>query len=196
MAKLNMASIKKKLNSAKKTELKIEKTVNKIFNESKIQFIEDFNEHPVTKEIEQGPKGSNISSTLGGVGNLFSFIGFDKTSNPTSEVRAFLLQNFKLSRPKKIQKADKASFEYTIRYPGLEDLKKISPMPWEGGRSWVSAIERGISGFSNYMYKKFVEGRSGEGLQTDNKVRGSNYKPTKYMSEIIADFVKNLRTIK
>ena len=193
MNKVNMRSIKKKLNSAKKTELKVEETANRVFNDSKNKFIEEFDSHPITKEIEQGPNSSNISNTLNGVGNLFSFIGFDKNSNPVNEVRNIISKKFKLERPKKKTKETKVIFEYTIRYPGLEDLKSVSPMPWESGRSWVSAIERGISGFSNYMYKKFVEGRSGEALQTENKIRGGNYKPKKYMSEIISNFIKNLR---
>ena len=34
----------------------------------------DFDRHPVTVEIEKGPDATNTSGTLGGVGNLFSFI--------------------------------------------------------------------------------------------------------------------------
>ena len=43
------------------------------------------------------------------------------------------------------------------------------------------------------MEQAFSEGRSGEGLQYQDKVRSANYKPTKYMSEIIMNFTKNLR---
>jgi hypothetical protein len=202
MATLNISSIRQKINSAKKIELKASEIADKTFNESKIKFINEFNLHPITKEIEQGPKASNSSNTLDGIGNLFSFIGFDKSSNPTADVRNFILNKFKLKQGKKVEKGNKAYFKYKIQYPGLEDIKSISPMPWEGGRSWVSAIERGISGFSYYMYKKFAgenmqqafnEGRSGEGLQYKDKVRSANYKPTKYMSEMIMNFTKNLR---
>ena len=65
-------------------------------------------------------------------------------------------------------------------------------MPWEGGRSWVLGIERGISGFGYYLYKKFNEGRSKEGIQTKNKVRSSSFKKVRYMSEIINNFVKSI----
>ena len=38
--------------------------------------MKEFEEHTVTKEIEEGAGASNISSTLGGYGNLFTYIGF------------------------------------------------------------------------------------------------------------------------
>ena len=37
-----------------------------------------FEEHPVTKEIDAGPGSNNSSGTLGGYGNLFTFIGFER----------------------------------------------------------------------------------------------------------------------
>jgi hypothetical protein len=67
-------------------------------------------------------------------------------------------------------------------------------MPWEGGRSWVAGIERGISGFSNYMYKKFVDGRSGQGLQSENRIRGNSYRPTRYMTDLINRFIKDMKS--
>ena len=50
----------------------------------------DFDRHPVTKELKQGADGANISGTLGGVGNLFSFIGFYSADRPTDQVREVL----------------------------------------------------------------------------------------------------------
>lgn len=65
-------------------------------------------------------------------------------------------------------------------------------MPWENGRSWVEAIEKGISGLSYYLYKKSTKSRSGNGIQASNKINPSNYKPKKYLTEIIEKFKKNL----
>jgi hypothetical protein len=67
-------------------------------------------------------------------------------------------------------------------------------MPWEGGRSWVTGIERGISGFSNYLYKKFGDGRSKEALQSDNKIRLAFYRKTTYLTSIINNFVNNMKS--
>jgi hypothetical protein len=49
------------------------------FEKIKKQALKEFNEHPVTQELEEGIGASNISKTLPGTkddANLFSFIGF------------------------------------------------------------------------------------------------------------------------
>jgi hypothetical protein len=48
----------------------------------------------------------------------------------------------------------------------------------------------------HYMYKKFVEGRSKEGLQSKNKIRSNTFRTTKYISGMINNFVKNIEKIK
>jgi len=62
-------------------------------------------------------------------------------------------------------------------------------MPFEGGRSWVRGVEKGISGFSNYVFKKyFKNSRSGTGLQSEHEVRTGSFKPTPYLSSILKKF--------
>ena len=51
----------------------------------KNDLIKELNNHPVTKEIEQGPNGS--SSLLGGNGNLFGFLGFTPSQKPVKIIR-------------------------------------------------------------------------------------------------------------
>ena len=64
--------------------------------------LKEFDRHPVSREIAQGPEGVNVSNTLSGEGNLFSFIGFSKTSDPLGPVREVLKSNLNLtSRQKK-----------------------------------------------------------------------------------------------
>ena len=43
------------------------------------------------------------------------------------------------------------------------------------------------------MFKTFSEGRSQEGLQSKNKIRGNAYKPTKYISDLINKFIKEVK---
>ena len=55
----------------------IEKYAKEKFNEAKQKALEQFDDHDVTKELEEPEKG-NISETLGGeYGDLFGFIGFE-----------------------------------------------------------------------------------------------------------------------
>jgi hypothetical protein len=156
---------------------------------SKNNFFKDFESHPVTKELEGGPRGSNISNTLGGIGNLFSFIGFYNTDNPIQNLRRILKDSFSVKEKRKGN-----LIRYIIDYPSLSEIKSETPMPWEGGRSWVTGIERGISGFSNYLYKKFGDGRSKEALQSDNKIRLAFYRKTTYLTSIINNFVNNMKS--
>lgn len=192
MAYVNYQSIRTKISKSKKLIDNTENIVKKRFEEQKDLYIQAFDSHKITKEIEDGPNTSNSSGTLGGVGNLFSFIGFDKSDNPIETVKNYINSNFKLSKPKIVSKGGRIRLDFKVQYPSIDDLKKSTPMPWEGGRSWISSIEKGISGFSNYVYKRFVEGRSGEALQAETKIRSGSYKPVSYMSEIISKFKKGM----
>lgn len=166
-------------------------TMKNSFDNAKQEFLSEFENHPVTQEIEGGPSATNISNTLNGIGNLFSFIGFNKNDNPVQNLRNIIKNSFSFSN-KKISNG----IRFSVKYPSIEVIKRNTPMPWEAGNSWVNGIERGISGFSNYMYKRFIEGRSGTALQNQNKVRSSSYKRTNYISGMINDFVKNIKDTK
>jgi len=167
---------------------KAEEVVKENYLESKEKFMDDFENHPVTQEIENGPNASNSSKTLNGVGNLFSYIGFYASQTPIQELHNLLQKSFSFKKGPQ----NKNGSKFIITYPDVEIIKKNTFMPWEGGRSWVFGIERGISGFGNYINKKFLNGRSGEGVQSSNKVRGSSFKKVKYMSEMIKNFVNSI----
>ena len=52
----------------------IRKELNPLIEKAHARLVDEFVNHPVTKEIEGGVTASNQSGTLGGYGNLFSFI--------------------------------------------------------------------------------------------------------------------------
>jgi hypothetical protein len=189
MSKINFNSIKQKASNSKKVESTGDKLVNKLFTKNKNNFLNEFDNHIITKELEAGPGGNNISNTLGGKGNLFSFIGFLKSQNPIEELRSILEQNFSFKKSKMGNK-----LKYIINFPDLEKVKKATPMPWENGNSWVVSIERGISGLSYYLSNKFSQkSRSGRGVQTKGRINSLNYKPTDYLSTIIKNFKRNFK---
>jgi hypothetical protein len=66
-------------------------------------------------------------------------------------------------------------------------------MPWEAGLSWLARIEKGISGFGYYMNTSWSPGRSGKGVQVDNKIRTGGYSPVSYYSGIINRFKKRMK---
>ena len=71
-------------------------------------------------------------------------------------------------------------------------------MPFEGGRSWARGIERGISGLSHYMAAKKASvqkaSKSGQGIQVRGAYHsGAVYRPTKYISHMINNFIQRLK---
>jgi len=187
-AKLDLGSIKKKTLSSSKVKNAILSKATKTVQKEKAKLIDSFNSHPVTQEIEAGVAAKNSSGTLGGYGNLFSFIGFQAGANPTEPIKDLLNQ----IDIKNIKQVDNG-YDVTVKYPSLAEVKSASPLPFENGRSWVEGIEKGISGFTQYIYKKFLSGRSKQGVQSDYDVRGGNFKKTNYLFSMLKTFSKNIR---
>lgn len=161
----------------------------------------EFDRHLVTKELKQGPTGTNVSQTLGGVGNLFSFIGFESTANPVALVREVLKSHFNIHGIQRKVRGHKGvtAFRYSLSFPTISSFDSVSRMPWEIGNSWIKGIENGISGFSNYMYFTYGEGgnirdrsRSGTAVQSKREMNVGYFKPTKYISEILDNYRRRL----
>jgi len=193
--------LEKTVRNSPKLAAVIDRTFRKRVIGLKGATLKDFDRHPVTRELKQGPDGINLSLTLGGVGNLFSFIGFYSTDDPIGPVRDVLKSYLNLSgRQRKIKgRMGVKAYRYSLTFPTLGAFDVAGKMPWEIGNSWVKGIEKGISGFSNYMYFRSGEGRflkeksrSGKALQSRREVNIGFFKPTKYISEILDKYRKRL----
>lgn len=174
----------------KSLEKKAKDIANKILEEEKAQYISQIMNHPISQELSAGPDSSNISNTLNGQGNLYSFIGFNAGDTPIENLVDIVKKNTFI----KMIKASNSGFDFEVNSPSLEELKTFTPMPFEGGNSWLKGIEKGISGFSNYLYGKlFPNSRSGKGIQSANKIRITTYKPTKYFSALYKNFIDSFK---
>lgn len=160
------------------------------FKKIKNELIDEFKTHPVTVEIEAGPQARNTSGTLGGNGNLFSFIGFNEGDKPTkviySKLESITLGSTIIMR--------NGSSRTTVIYPTADDIFNVTPMPWAEGRSWAKGIESGISGLGLYLNKKDT-GRSGAGIQRHSKSLGGKFRNTQYISKMIKDFERKILTL-
>jgi hypothetical protein len=194
MAKrINMSTFNKKLSTNRAFKSELRKKASEKIESSKALLLSDFNSHPVTKEIEGGASSANISGTLGGYGNLYTFIGFAFGNRPTSVVKS-LLATIKAGKVKKSRSTrNRASVEVEIQIPTKEAFYKATPLPFESGRSWLYGIESGISGFGSYFYKKWQGSRSGNAFQADKKVRGGGFRNTSYFSGMLLAFTKRIR---
>lgn len=160
------------------------------FNKIKREMVAEFRNHPVTAEIKAGPSAENTSGTLGGYGNLFTFIGFDEEDNPTDNIEGLLnLSRIEYSRE------TKDGFVMRIYIPSKQEIFNETPMPWAAGRSWAEGIERGISGFGQYLNKESAFSRSGEGIQTNGVIRKGKFKNTPYISALLNKYTKRFQEI-
>jgi hypothetical protein len=169
-----------------------EKEIKDKFKKIKNELIKEFLSDPVTIEILQGARGSNISGTLGGVSNLFAFIGFDSGEQPISPILQSL-ENIQITYNKEIRKRG-IGLEFDISLPTAQDIFSITPLPWASGRSWAEGIERGLSGLG-YLLRK-DGGRSGAAVQSRvNKVRSGRFQNRPYISALIKKYRKRFEDL-
>jgi hypothetical protein len=178
----------------RKLEKRLKKEVlvkaNKAVEKAKLLMLAEFDNHPITKEIKSGPRTNNSSGTLGGVGNLFSYIGFNQGQSPTREVRKILESSTRLVGLRKTEKGE-VGFQIMIDLPSKEEIAQASPVPWAAARSWVIGIEQGISGLGQYLVKS-GGGRSGNGIEVKGTIRQGKFKNTKYVSAILNNLQAHL----
>jgi hypothetical protein len=163
----------------------------KVINDVHQKLMTEFETHPVTQEIEAGPGSSNISGTLNGYGDLFSYIGFDSGDNPIMAVRVILEKSLYLRH---IPSGAKDAIQnFMISLPSMAQIEAETPMPWATGRSWVKGIEQGISGFGKYLTRQSPASRSGGAIQTEKSMRGGGFRNTQYLSAILNGLEGHIR---
>lgn len=221
MAQINYESIKLQIATQRGSRDAIgailDRKAEDIVIKNKQELIQKFIEHPVSQEIADGPEAQNSSGTLEGKGNLYSFIGFEYPQKPIEEVAEILDQGIQLDKDSKIQGrnlkgqfkfgGNNLLFDYKIKVPSKEFLEEKTPLKWEPTKSWLYSIERGISGFTSYIYWKKA-GRSTSGLQAQDgrgangkfngqgspiKLRNGTFHNVPYWSELYNNFKKLLK---
>ena len=178
--------------ATKLTGPQVRKFFQASFQKIKNRMIVEFLNHPVTLELKQGIGAKNISGTLGGVTNLYSFIGFEEGSDPTQAIEDILQQtNFQYLGPR----GRSINFAYDL--PSAEEIFSVTPMPWAPGRSWAKGIETGISGLGYYLKVSRDSSRSGLGIQSPRKLRrkGTRFKNTSYISALIKKYRKEFENL-
>lgn len=181
----------RELQADKEYQKQVKIVIDEQFNKIKNKYIEEFLNHPITQEIKGGIGSANISGTLGDVTNLYSFIGFDEGTDPIGPIEQLLNKsNYRI-----IFNPNGIDSTVIFDIPTASQIFEITPMPWAIGRSWARGIESGISGLGYYL-KKIKNSRSGLGVQSDTQVRsGASFKNTKYISDLINRFSKELKEI-
>lgn len=176
-----------------------------IFEPAVEEMKRDFESHPITQEIEQGPFGENISNTLIGVkeketsANIYSFIGFDPNDgDPLEPIREILEREGNGGAQVRYirgSQRDNLSFKFEFLAPSKELIFKETPMPWANGLSWADRIEKGIPGVAKFLARQGIQSsRSGGGIQVKGDVSpDAKFRNTSYISGIINRFVANIK---
>ena len=170
----------------------LEREARKKFKEIKAEMVKEFLASPITQEIMAGPSAANISGTLGGVSNLFAFIGFDQGEQPIAPILT-LLENVTLQYDKEIKNKG-LGINFRANLPLPEDVFAVTPLPWAAGRSWAEGIERGLSGLGYLLRKK--KGRSGAAVQSGVKVRAGRFQNSPYISAFLRKYRKRFEELK
>ena len=176
--------------------------VRKKANAIKKEVLQQFDKHEVTKEIKKGPSGRS-SSLLGGQGNFFGFLGFEKGSQPIVALSEVLENSFNISSKKgRVVKVSKNIFrvEFDIMMPNKLDIYSVTPLPWTT-KSWVQGVEKGITNYSQtvfqprkgsgFLYDKYS--RSGVALQTPRQINFIKFSPTPYIINILEKAKRKLK---
>ena len=127
--KLNKSNLSQSISNNPRIKKIIKEQVKNLVVEyvekNKQEMVNEFESHPVTKEIDNGPEASNISNTLGGQGNLFSYIGFQDGSNPTEIIKEILNNSVKVEDKPTITSVGK---DLKIVFP-ISSTPKTAPAP-------------------------------------------------------------------
>lgn len=204
-------------------DLAIEKPVEQAFrqtaiqlaeeklDETKKQFLEEFKEHPISREIEEGESAETGSLPV--PGNLFSFIGFEQGSTPIEDLSEFLnetiyIRNVSSPRYDKTKKR----YLFDVMVPTRDTIAANTPMPWGTSRSWVYGIESGVAGLNHYLSiqlanqldrasgrKREREGFAGSRSSTAIQSKGivsqgvGAFTPQQYLTQLLKTFENHLK---
>ena len=178
-------------NLAKESRTQVRNSFQKAFQKKKNEMIVEFLNHPVSVELKSGISASNISGTLGGVTNLFSFIGFNCGDDPIDPIVEILQKTiFQMTS------FSGNKINYVVELPVKEEIFANTPLPYISGRSWAKGIETGISGIGYYLKKQSNVSRSGLGIQSKKLIRkGVKFKNTKYISSLLKKYEKEFKNL-
>lgn len=166
------------------------------FNKAKDELLDEFDKHPVTKDIKAGAFGvdQDEADLMGGYGNLFAFIGFNEGTDPTDQVRQ-ILENLELDE-NSIIKVQQTFFLRPKGRDPYEQILAITHLPELKGLSWVQGIEDGISNLGYFLSRltNSNKSKSKQGYQIKNNLGRAleSTQPTEYLSRMLDRFARKL----
>lgn len=181
---------------------------------AKEELLEEFDNHVVTQELEEGPTASNISGTLEGLssshgGNLFSFLGFFEGDKPTKTIREALKRKIDILNTNvlfsRYSKGGLITVGFRVNTLDIDDFEDVIDYPdgYQSG-NLLKDLEKGqVKGLSHYIYDEdfgIYGSRSGTGLEAKTRkgklinIRdGNTNNAIPYIGKLLDDFARKLR---
>lgn len=172
------------------------------FDTKKKEFLDEFDAHPVTQEIEAGPHADSSFISTNNGGNLFSLLGFYQEQRPIPELRDYLDEHIKLdTNQKKITvQGERILVETPVSIPTVAEVDAAMAANQETHLEWTdrpftSLISKGITGFGHYVAGMFdPPSRSGGGYEVKkDQGRSSSLRPIPYVGALLKDLKSIIR---
>jgi len=204
MARINLVQLRKELSTQEASIIapKMKEVLNEKFKEEKANLLKEFDQHPVTQELNAGPYAQSSFITTKNGGNLYSFLGFVEGIEPAKDLRNNLEAGISKGQVRK-EVVSKNKIVYTLetRIPTIEELKRRGELLKWTTRSFIDVIEKGVNNFRRYLFddsgRLSSKSRSGPAIQVKHDIkngRPAQVKPIPYITKLIENFKKNLRT--
>ena len=171
-------------------------TINSNFENTKEVFLEAFEDHPITQQMYAGADSPGMNypgGPLGGISNLFAFLGFRDGDDPADALRNMLIKHIVLLKNYRVKTSSKGIiYTHRVKMPEMEEIYSRTPMRWTS-RSWIKAVEFGVSGFQFLLrgYRK-VSRSGGAFLSKGTRVRSGRFQNQSYLSALYRDFQQDL----
>lgn len=137
---------------------------------------------------------TNPSPILGTSGTLFGFLGLVEGQSVVPEILSIIEKTMSYTVSRRLIRG---GIKISIKIPSLEDFRTPDlELPWEGGYSVVDAVEKGLSGLQNYIFKNSPGSRSMEGVQTKNKVRNVKFSRHPWITPILKEVKDQAKNFK
>lgn len=174
----------------------VEELMRADFEDKKQRFLEEFDAHPVTKELKGGPTAySSVPELVAAGGNLFAFMGFEKDKDPAGALRRYLEKSITFIRPGRgVSRGNKITYTGKVLFPTVEEvdasMSKAMPLKWIG-RAFTHMIKNGIPGLPSFLFRESPPfdspkpSRSGTGVQVKGDLRSGGFKGVPYVGELL-----------
>jgi hypothetical protein len=209
MKGVNVRLLRKEIanKGGKAIAIKITDVIEKELEKKTDKFLQNFDNHDVTQEIQASP-GSGSKFLPSSKGSLFGLLGFKEGKNPIAALRKILKNGIKMQKNRigtKTTENGRILVEVPVSIISLGEIYKETQnnddtkIGWTG-RSFVDQIQKGIDGFGSYLSGMFKTSRSGDGIQAKKQdgspaeVRNTEMRPIRYLDELLEKFKQSLKS--